>query len=195
MSTDSKSVQTPSEEQLAKAQEIMSVLNACTLNMPKEQTLQELHIIVERLTFIKESREGDLSESIIEDVLGGDVSEDVMKFVRWMYHRKVLGLLTGQHGRVFLRYSTRYYRKIKEIHCITAVALRESSRIKLLTHLRTIYPEPARIVFEEAPSLVLGCVIDDGTNRVDMSLMNESPRLIHKYITSLRPTRSSVHGS
>ncbi|MFZ2544370.1 MAG: hypothetical protein WAW80_00095 [Candidatus Saccharimonadales bacterium] len=183
-----------SDSQQAIGREVMSVLNSCTLNMPKEQTLQELLIVVERLTFSRESMGSDLSMATVEDVLGGDVTPDIIEFVHWMHRRKLLGLLVGENGRTFLRFSTRYYRSIKEVRCITPITISESYKIKLLTHLRMIYPEPARIVFEVVPSLILGCIIDDGVDRVDMSLMSESPQLIKKYITALKPLGDHSHG-
>ena len=162
--------------------EIMSVLNSCTIDLSIEQTLQELQISVERLTFGSESIGFDMSVSDMEGLLNGDVSPQTMTFLKWLHHRKILRIMIASNGRHMLTYCNEYYRKVQQVRISTAIPLRESFRIKLLTQLRLNYPEPARIVFETAPSLIAGCIIDDGKKRMDGTLLNRSPNHIHEYL-------------
>lgn len=168
--------------------EIISVLNSCTIDLSIEQTLQELQIAVERLTFGSQSIGSDLTLNDIDSLLNGDVSPHLMSFLRWLYHKKVLRLLVGDNGRRMLSYCSEYYRSVKQVRVSTPIPLRESFRITLLKYLRVRYPEPARIVFETSPGLLAGCVIDDGTVRADMSLQAKAPGYVGEYLT-LNQTR------
>lgn len=160
----------------------MSVLNSCTIDLSIEQTLQELQIAVERLTFGSESIGTDMTVNDIEGLLNGDVSSETMTFLKWLHHRKIVRLLIGANGRHMLTYCSEYYRKVQQVRVSTAIPLRDTFRIKLLTQLRVKYPEPARIVFETAPTLIAGCIIDDGRTRMDATLRSKSPEYIHEYL-------------
>jgi hypothetical protein len=166
--------------------EIISVLNSCTIDLSIEQTLQELQIAVERLTFGSQSIGNDLTLNDIDSLLNGDVSPHLMSFLRWLHHKRILRLLVGDNGRRMLSYCSEYYRSVKQVRVSTAIPLRESFRITLLQYLRIRYPEPTRIVFETSPGLLAGCVIDDGIVRSDMSLQNKSPDFISEYLASRR---------
>ena len=190
MSTDNKQVHVSPEIRGSIGREIMSVLNACTINMSAEQTLRELQLAVERLTFGSENIGEDMSMSDIDTILGGDVSTGMTTFIAWLHRRNAVRLLFGENGRLLLSFCVRYYRNIQQVRCSTPIPLRESFRIKLLTQLRILYPEPINIIFETEPSLVAGCVIDDGHKRIDMSLKSKVPVLVNKYVEATKPVRS-----
>lgn len=172
--------------------EIMSVLNSCTINMSIEQTLQELQLIVERLSFGSESIGTNMSMDDIDLLLAGDISNDMIAFVVWLQKRNIIRLLIGNEGRLLLTYSVRYYRTIRQVRCSTPIQLSDSFRIKLLTQLRILYPEPTRIIFDTVPSLMAGCVIDDGHTRTDMSLKNMTPRYVGQYVATIRSMRNTA---
>lgn len=174
--------------------EIISVLNSCTINISIEQTLQELQLAVERFTFGSHGSSRDMTMNDVDMLLRGDVSLDMMSFIEWLHHRKLLRLLIGKNGRLLLSFCTRYYRSVPQVKCSTPIPLRESFRIKLLTQLRMVYPEPTRIVFETVPSLMAGCVIDDGIKSADMSLQSKTPQYVRQYVAALQRMRSAQHG-
>ena len=183
MNTASNQPTIPDDVRGAIGREIMSVLNACTIDVPIEQTIQELQVAIERLSFGGETMGPDISMDDIDTLLNGDISAGTMQFINWLQERKSLSILMGQRGNMFLAFCIRYYRTIREVKCITPVVLSEGFRISLLGQLRTIYPEPTRILFDVSPSLVAGCVIDDGEKRTDMSLRSASPSLVRRFIT------------
>lgn len=174
----------PADAKVYIGREIISVLNSCTIDLSIEQTLLELQIAVERLTFGSQSIGNDLSLNDIDSLLNGDVSPHIMSFLRWLHHKRILRLLVGDNGRRMLSYCSEYYRSVKQVRVSTAIPLRESFRINLLKYLRIRYPEPTRIVFETSPGLLAGCVIDDGSVRADMSLQNKSPGFINEYLAA-----------
>lgn len=190
MNTDDNTAKSiPADAKGYIGREIISVLNSCTIDLSIEQTLQELQISIERLTFGSQSIGNDLSLNDIDNLLSGDVSPHLMSFLRWLHHKRILRLLVGDNGRRMLSYCTEYYRSVKQIHVTTAIPLRETFRITLLKHLRIRYPEPTRIVFETSPGLLAGCIIDDGTLRSDMSLKARYPNYIGEYLAAHRSNR------
>ncbi|USN96652.1 MAG: F0F1 ATP synthase subunit delta [Candidatus Nomurabacteria bacterium] len=195
MSTDNKHTHVSPEVRGSIGREIMSVLNACTINMSSEQTLRELQLTVERLTFASENIGEDMSMTDVDTILGGDVSPGTMSFIAWLHKRNAIRLLFGENGRMLLSFCVRYYRNVQQVRCSTPIPLRESFRIKLLTQLRILYPEPINIIFETVPSLVAGCIIDDGHKRVDMSLQSKIPKLVSQYVDATRPVRTAPHES
>lgn len=172
--------------------EIISVLNSCTIDLSVEQTLQELQLCVERMTFGSQSLGENMTMNDIETLMGGDVSRDMMTFVEWLHRRNIIRLLVGKNGRLLLSFCVRYYRNVRQVVCSTPIPLRESFRIKLLTYLREIYPEPTNIVFETVPSLMAGCVIDDGHKTMDLSLLSKTPKYVSKYVLAMRQARSTT---
>jgi len=194
MNTDNSAMQGISNDtKWSIGREILSVLNSCTINLSKEQTLQELHLAVERLPLGSESIGPNLSVNDIENLLNGDVSADFMSFLQWLHHRKIIGLMVGNNGRLMLSFCSEYYRSVQQLQITTPISLSESFRIRLLEQLRVKYPEPARIVFETAPSLVAGCIIDDSRHRTDMSLRNKAPKLIGELLAAYQSQRTATH--
>lgn len=193
MSTDANTPHPISEDvRWSIGREIMSVLNACTINLSIEQTMQELQLAVERLTFGSESMGHEMSMDDIDSLLSADISHDTMTFLAWLHRRNVLQLMIGERGRLMLSYCARYYRSVREVRCSTPIPLRESFRITLLSQLRVAYPEPARIVFETVPSLLAGCVIDDGQKRRDMSLQGMMPNYVNEFLATKKDSSPEV---
>lgn len=194
MSTSNEQPRITPELRYSIGREIISVLNGCTINISLEQTLQELQLAVERFTFGSHGSSRDMTMNDVDTLLRGDVSPDMMSFIEWLHHRKLLRLLVGKNGRLLLSFCTRYYRSVPQVTCSTPIPLRESFRIRLLTQLRRIYPEPTRIVFETVPSLMVGCVINDGTKSFDMSLQSRTPYYVRQYVGALQKMRVAKHG-
>lgn len=195
MNTENNTSAPPNKANHSLGREIIYVLNSCMLNVPIGQTLRELQIAIERLTFAHDAaKEKGLTLHEIDNLLGGDISPGAMDFIKWLHTRKLVRVLVGQNGRLFLEHCVRYYRTIQEVHCITAINLDDETRIKVLERLRLMYPEPTRIVFSSQASLVVGCVIDDGEKVTDMSLKSKMPNLIRNYIGSRHIRESMSHG-
>lgn len=194
MNTSNGYPQISPEVRYSIGREIISVLNSCTINISIEQTLQELQLAVERFTFGSHGSSRDMTMSDVDTLLRGDVSLDMMSFIEWLHHRKLLRLLVGKNGRLLLSFCTRYYRNVPQVKCTTAIPLRESFKVKLLTQLRILYPEPTRIVFETVPSLMAGCVISDGTKNIDMSLQSRTPQYVRRYVAAVQKVREMHRG-
>lgn len=192
MNTDNNKHTISDDTRWSIGREIISVLNSCTINLSVEQTLLELQISVERLTFGSESIGTDMTINDIDGLIAGDVSSDMIAFLRWLHHKRVLRIMMGANGRRFLAYCSEYYRKVQQVEVMTAIPLRDEFRIKILVHLRMKYPEPTRIVFSASPSLMAGCIVDDGNKRVDMSLLNRSPAFIGEYLKSQSTQRRNI---
>lgn len=197
MNTDNS--RPPSNPSSAISREVVKALDESSIHMPIDQMLQELQLIVERLTFGMNTGQSGTQPALntgdIGTLLGTDVSPALTTFVLWLNSRNMLRLLSGKNGRHFLSFCVQHYSSVKEIRCSVPISLSEGMRQSLLGHLRRLYPEPARIIFEVAPSLVAGCVIHDGESVTDMSLAGRLPELVGAYIAAARPTVGASNGS
>lgn len=174
--------------------QLVRALDAHAIHLPLDQTMQELQVIVERVTFGSESIGDAMKSSDIRGLLEGDISPEMLSFVSWVCDQGLARLFAGASGRHFLSFCVQYYRDIQEVICKVAVALSAPARMRLLAELRGIYPEPTRIIFEPTPSLLAGCSISDGHAVTDMSLEHQMVPLVAEYVAARRPLKRMPHG-
>lgn len=165
--------------------QVIAELDRLTTHMPVDTMLSELLAVVERLTFSGVTRNvrREPPRRVVEGLLQHDISKEVLEFTLWMADHKLLQFLSDQGGRWFLAYCNKYYSQIKQVLFITAIELKSEKRAHVLERLRHIYPAPARIVFQISPSILAGCIIDDGSKRTDYSLRKTMSQDIRSHLS------------
>lgn len=178
MSTDLKSS--------SKADQILNQLDSATASLPVNQLLAELQVVIERLGFtsLHNSKQQHSTETLAElDLLfEGEVSDGMLSFVHWLAESDMLRLLVDDTGRIFLNHCIKRYSQITEIKFITPVQLSTTTKQYTSERLRSLYPPPARIIYEVMPSLSAGFVIQDGTRTVDRSFRSNMIQSIKPYM-------------
>lgn len=147
-------------------------LDMTTSDIPIEQMLTELQVVVERFSFYEMTHESDapIDIDMVQTLLGDDVSSGVFSFVEWAADHNILRLFTGNNGQLFLSYCTRHYKTVPEVVIATPITLDTAKRRELTERLRLVHPLPARLIFKTSPSLLVGCTITNGDSTRDYSL-------------------------
>ena len=164
-------------------------LDQATKRLPIAQLLSELQIAVERISFSGVHRKNPQSEpefiAELDMLFDGEVSEDLLEFIHWLASLNALGVLADRTGYLFLNYCTKQYGEITEVRFITPVDLPTESRQYIAERLGTVYPAPARVVYEVMPSIVAGFVIHDGSTTIDRSLRSHMARTVKPRIIDM----------
>lgn len=169
--------------------EALSQLDEFTQNMPVDEMVKELHLIIERLTFHSNTsrRQRELGAQDIEALLGSDVSRSMFDFMVWSADHKLLKLFQGDAGQVFLSYCAKHYRHIGEVTVTTPVSLSDVFTFTISEQLRQVHPFPTRLIFRTEPSLVAGVVIKTSDDLHDYSLRKSMLSDISAYLRA-QPT-------
>ena len=165
---------------------IMRQLSSATINLPVAQLLSELQVVVERLSFsglvYREDSRGVLFMGELDSLFDGEISNSMLDFLHWLSSTRILGILTGRTGHLFLGYCNKIYGNVKEIKFITSIELSPQYQSQIVLKLRTLYPLPARIVCEVSPSLKAGFIIKDNSKIIDLSLKSRMEKNIKTYV-------------
>lgn len=169
--------------------EALSQLDEFTQNMPIDEMVKELHLIIERLTFHSNTtkRQKELTPQDMEALLSSDVSPRMFDFMVWSADKKILKLFVGDAGQVFLSYCAKHYRHIGEVVVTTPVVLSDVFTFTASEQLRQIHPFPTRLIFRTEPSLVAGVVIKTPEELHDYSLRKTMLSDISAYLRA-QPT-------
>lgn len=166
---------------------IAAALEEYTHTLPVGQLLSELQLVIERVTFSgiaasRESHETIMAE--IEVLFSEDVSSGVLKFILWLQQKKLLSLLSGNNGSLFLNFCIKRYRNKQQVVFTTAVAISFDLQEYIYAALRSVKTADARIAFKVDPHLIAGFTIDDGGGLVDRSLRELAEVMIPKKVQS-----------
>lgn len=161
---------------------MFSMLDDLTRDIPISTVLDELQLVVERVSFsgIYELK-NQSSQAVFTELdlyFEEEVSLGMMQFIRWFASKARLRSLANEDGRSLLEYCVIEYRKIQEIRFVSAIQFTEEEKLHTMSKLRTQFPEPARIIFDTAPSLMAGFRIEAGDEVVDASLRSHVNSLI-----------------
>lgn len=164
---------------------IVEELDRAMAQLPVDQLLSELQVVVERINFSKlqDNQENDISTTEIEALFQDEISAEMLAYVRWLHKNKLLLTLAGNNGILFLNFCIQKYKQITQVRFVTAIAISEDVKEYVRRALSQIYPPSARFIFEINPSLIAGFVIDDSTSYIDRSLRRSSIDTLHTYIT------------
>jgi len=174
--------------------QILDQLDMATASLSTSQLLFELQVIVERLSFtklddtIKQCSQENLAK--IDLLFDGEISNGMLSFVHWLAKYGILKILVDDTGCIFLNYCIKKYKQIPEIKFIAPIQLSDETKCYILKQLRLIYPQPARIIHEVAPSLSAGFIIQNGAEIIDRSLRSKIIQSVKPYI--LKQYQSSV---
>lgn len=169
--------------------EMISQLQQATARLPVTQIMSELQTIVERISFAglhhhhPQASPEALAE--LDLLLNDEVSDDFMNYVHWLASKEALEVLADQTGHIFLNYCVKFYKQVSEVRFITAVELSNDFRQVVAHTLATVYPPPARIVYEVMPSIAAGFVIQADGTTVDKSLRSYMVDSIKLHLGSL----------
>lgn len=173
-------------------QMILDQLDSATATLPVSQLVNELQIVVERMSFIDVHTQVDQASpeyiAEIDALLGDDISGDLMEFIYWLASFNALGVLSNKIGRLFLSYCIKRYSSIVEIKFMVPIKLPIEDRELIKSRLGRLYDSSARVVFEEAPDIIAGFVLYDGSKTIDRSLRSHivntvQPRIINDVIS------------
>ncbi|MDB5182153.1 MAG: hypothetical protein JWP13_916 [Candidatus Saccharibacteria bacterium] len=166
---------------------ILQKLSNYTQNYAIGQIIAELHVVVERLEFVKfkpghkDSHEELLSQ--IAYLLDRDLSPGILEFVRELIEEESLEVLIGDNGRTFTGYVEAYFSEKKQVIFRTAVHMSKPVERLVQAKLMDIFPVSSRIVFEVDPSIGAGFMLVDNGNAVaDYSLRTKVVKLIERRI-------------
>jgi hypothetical protein len=182
MNTENNSLSSGHKPKLSLDEEVIKALDTYTMHMPISQVLQELQIAIERLTFSGADVAGSLTIANIEILLKKDLSPSILEFIDWVHKRKIMNVLFDKGGRMFLAFCNDYYSRITEVQCFVPIDTAPTFRTRIIQLLRPVYPEPQRIIFHTSPTLICGCIIDDGAQKIDLSLQRNARDLIATHI-------------
>ena len=168
----------------ASLDEALRQIDAISSNVPIATTLRELQLVVERLSFSRlHERDPQNDPATLAEIdlfFRDEVSDGMVKFIRWTAGRHLLGALSDEQGRVFLDGCLSKYRKVKEVQVVTAIDLTDEHREAIIRRLRAVHPDPARILFSSSPSIIAGFVMNSGNSVVDKSLRSHVSETISK---------------
>lgn len=166
---------------------IIQKLSNYTQNYAIGQIIAEMHVVVERLEFVKfdPSRE-DNRETLLAQIaylLDRDLSPGIMEFVRELIDEDSLEVLLGDKGRQFIGYCEAYFSEKKQVVFRTAVHVSREAQRNIQAQLMGVFPVSSRFVFESDPAVGAGFMIIEGGNVVaDYSLRSKMVKLIERYI-------------
>lgn len=155
--------------------EIVAELDKATAQLPVDQLLTELQIVVERISFSqlqhKQNRQdSEVSIAQINMLFQDEISEEMLAYVQWLREHKLLLVLADQNGLLLLNYCVKKYKQVTQVRFISAVPIGDELKAHVRASLPKLYPSGSRLVFESNPSLIAGFVIEDGSRTVDKSL-------------------------
>lgn len=154
--------------------EALDMIDSISGNMPISTTLTEVQLAVERLSFADFATLSSGSDSVhaeIDLMFRDEISSGMVGFLHWMAGNDSLSLLVGEQGRIFLDRCISKYSNVDEVQVVTAIPLESDHRERLVSQLRAVYPEPARILFSTSPLVYAGFLIaDQGRTVVDRTL-------------------------
>lgn len=164
--------------------QIVQEFDRITAQLPIDQMLTELQIVVERLSFsqiqtTQNSTDSNVSIAHINMLFQDEISTEMLEYVQWVREHNMLSALTDKNGLLFLNYSIKKYKQMTQVRFITAIPISNGLKIDVKNAMLRLYPSGARLIFETRPSLVAGFVIEDGSNTVNRSLK-------HTMLSSLR---------
>ena len=175
---------------------VIEMLEQLTAHMSAAQLLAELQLAVERLAFSQlhvRKLEGDELLAELDILFVGELSEGILKFIRWLAEQGKINVLYGRPGVLFLDHCIKVYDQITEVHFVTAVELHASTMRSVTARLGMIYTEPHRVVYDVMPSLVAGFVIQDGSKVIDKSLRTMMAHKINQRVHGRRKAKVA-HG-
>lgn len=153
------------------------------------QVLSELQTVVERVSFsgISDQQAEDPQGLVaaVEALFRGEVSDEMLDFVKWMAEKRALYILSDQKGKDFIDLCARLYKDVQELKFVTAVPLNAGARQWVIDKLRVRYPAPARINFEVSPDLIAGFKIYDKAQTVDKSLATYTAEQVPRYVSEI----------
>lgn len=175
---------------MSQAQIIIEQLDRETALLTISQLLAELQVVVERLTFsglhLRKKQQDSIPIAEIDLLFEGEVSDGMLSFIHWLSDRNILGVIADRTGTLFLDYSIRRYKQMTEVRFISPVQLSNETLAYTTERLRSLYPAPARIIYEIKPSINAGFIILDGEKTIDLSLQKNmiksiKPRISNNY--------------
>lgn len=158
---------------------------------PKTQVIDNLRMIVERITFSDLAESEEPREAIVaemEALFSRDLPEPLMVYLKWSLSRGYLPVLSGEQGYDFISHVSVSLSMFKEIEFMTAVQLSSDMQVGIATKIQSIHGEDTRVVFVIVPSLVAGFVVKYPGGQVDHSLSGSASSLIQKFIAATQPS-------
>lgn len=159
---------------MSKLQLVLQEFDTRTMTLSVDQLLAELQIAVERVSFSTSSGKplvySSASIAQIDMLFDGEISDEMLGYVQWLFQNQFLNVLVGDTGLLFLNECIKRYRNLVQVRIITAVPLQDSLKNHMREQLSGQYPKGSRFVFEVNSTVVAGFIIDDGTRRIDKSL-------------------------
>lgn len=156
---------------------IIDKLDEITVDLSVERILSELQVVIQRASFSHLSdpanrRDTNVVEAQIGVLFEGEISSEMLSYVKWLNENGMLDVVFGDSGIIFLNFFIKKYRNLTQVKFITPIVISENLRGYVRKLLLPYYPKGARIIFITKPSLVAGFVIDDGALYIDRSLSN-----------------------
>lgn len=164
---------------------------------PKKQIVDDLQMIVERLTFsgLTSSEESsDVLESEAEQLFVRDLPRPMVVYVKWLIRKGFIGYISDDEGYKFVSYVSTALEKYHEVEFLTAVRLPRSSQVEISEKLKGVHGAQSRIVFMTVPSLVAGFVVRRPDGQDDYSLAGSAGGLIEKFLLSVQPQYHNSQG-
>ena len=171
----------------AAIEQAVKKLDELTPFYPINQLFSELQVVIERLSFLVKTEDlkklDKNAKSQLKFLLEDDISNGLLKFAQYLADNQLLGLLRGELGEQFLRYVQDYFIEIPELKFKTAVDINDSLKAEISGKLKQIHPQNTRVVFEIAPKVMAGFMIEvsDGES-YDYSLGSKSISYIRAYL-------------
>lgn len=177
--------------------EVLNQLDRATAQIPVDQLITELQIVVERISFSRpgqrqQGQSNEISIAQINMLLQDEVSPEMLSYVQWMRENRLLLTLADTNGLLFLNHCIKKYKQLTQVRFITPVPISEGLKAHVTQSLVTAYPSGTRLIFETNSSLLAGFVIDDGTNTINRSLKNASLSTLKRRVA--QSVGGAVHG-
>jgi len=155
--------------------QIVEELDRATAQLPVDQLLTELQIVVERISFSQlqnkqQRQDAQISIAQINMLFQDEISEEMLGYVQWLRENNLLRVLADNNGLLFLNYCVKKYKMMTQVRFISAIPISESLKTHVRSLIPRLYPSGARLIFEINYSLVAGFVIEDGSRTIDKSL-------------------------
>jgi F0F1-type ATP synthase delta subunit len=164
--------------------DIVQELDRATAQLPVDQLLSELQIVIERISFSQvqnrqSGQNNDISIAQINMLFQDEISTEMLGYVQWLREHRLLLAVSDNNGLLFLNYCIKKYKQLTQVRFVTAIPISETLKSHVRSRVTRLYPSGARLIFETNSSLIAGFVIEDGTNTVNKSLK-------HTMLSSLR---------
>ena len=155
--------------------QIVQELDRATAQLPVDQLLTELQIVVERISFSQlqnkqQRQDSQVSIAQLNMLFQDEISEEMLGYVQWLREHNLLLVLADKNGLLLLNYCVKKYKQITQVRFISAITIGDSLKEHVRSLVPKLYPSGARLIFETNPSLVAGFVIEDGSRTIDKSL-------------------------